>query len=113
MSVAGALGLVHQHGTALLVPRAGAFAGVRDLDTARLDAALGVLPRHELTFQHGVDHVAAAVAGGRAQVGVLLRPVSVAQIAAVAHTRDRMPPKTTFFWPKLRTGLVFRPLELG
>jgi uncharacterized protein (DUF1015 family) len=113
MSVAGALGLVHQHGTALLVPRAGAFAGVRDLDTARLDAALGGLPRHELTFQHGVDHVAAAVAGGRAQVGVLLRPVSVAQIAAVAHTRDRMPPKTTFFWPKLRTGLVFRPLELG
>ena len=26
--------------------------------------------------------------------------------------RDRMPPKTTFFWPKPRTGIVFRSLEV-
>ena len=32
----------------------------------------------------------------------------VAQIAAIAHGGDRMPPKTTFFWPKPRTGFVFR-----
>jgi hypothetical protein len=41
---------------------------------------------------------------------VLLRPASVAQIEATAHGGERMPPKTTFFHPKLRTGLVFRDL---
>jgi uncharacterized protein (DUF1015 family) len=111
MDEAGALALVHAHGTALLRPRPDAFAGIVDLDSARLDVALAKFPPHSLTFQHGADRVAAAVASGAAQAAVLLRPVSVAQIADVAHRRDRMPPKTTFFQPKPRTGLVFRPLD--
>ena len=48
------------------------------------------------------------MSGGRAQAGVLLRPATVAQIAETGRTRTRMPAKTTFFYPKLRTGLVFR-----
>ena len=51
------------------------------------------------------------MAEGRADAGVLLRPVTVAQIQQVADARDRMPPKTTFFCPKPRTGIVFRSLE--
>ena len=47
---------------------------------------------------------------GEAEAGVLLRPATVAQIAATAHGGDRMPPKTTFFYPKPRTGFVFRPV---
>ena len=42
------------------------------------------------------------------QYGVLLRPATVAQIDANAHAGERMPPKTTFFHPKPRTGVVFR-----
>ena len=61
-------------------------------------------------FQHGVDHVTAAVARGEAQAGVLLRPVTVAQIVDVANGGERMPPKTTFFHPKPPTGIVFRSL---
>jgi uncharacterized protein (DUF1015 family) len=34
--------------------------------------------------------------------------VTVEQIRATAHEGALMPPKSTFFWPKLRTGLVFR-----
>ena len=45
---------------------------------------------------------------GDAQFGVLLRPATVAQIEATAHGGERMPPKTTFFHPKPKTGLVFR-----
>ena len=78
-----------------------------------LDEALAGLPAHSLAYQHGVGNVLAAVAGGRAQAGVLLRPVTVAQIAAVADAADRMPPKTTFFAPKPRTGIVFRSLTDG
>jgi uncharacterized protein (DUF1015 family) len=47
---------------------------------------------------------------GEAQAAVLLRPASVTQIAAAGRAGIRMPPKTTFFHPKPRTGLVFRTL---
>ncbi len=46
-----------------------------------------------------------------AQAAVLLRPVTVAQIAEWAHAGRRMPPKSTYFHPKPRTGMVFRPLD--
>lgn len=110
MAEAGAMAVVRPDGRAQLVhPRPGAFDGVPDLDSARLDAALASV-EHRLEFQHGVAEVVDAVGTGRAAAGVLLRPATVAQIAANAHTGERMPPKTTFFHPKPRTGVVFRAL---
>ena len=53
----------------------------------------------------------AAVADGEAQAGFLLRPATVGQIVDIAHGGERMPPKTTFFSPKPRTGVVFRLLD--
>jgi len=106
----GVLALVTSEGLRTLAPRPDALGTVADLDSARLDAGLRVLPEHRLRFQHGVDEVVRAVRSGEVQAGVLLRPVSVAQIQATAHARDKMPPKSTFFWPKLRTGTVFRSL---
>jgi uncharacterized protein (DUF1015 family) len=110
MMEAGALCAVLPTGEVMLRPRADALADTRDLDSARLDIALAALPAHELTFQHGPDNVRRAVASRQAQAGVLLRPASVAQIEATAHGGERMPPKTTFFHPKPKTGLVFRDL---
>ncbi|MGH9085320.1 MAG: DUF1015 family protein [Acidimicrobiales bacterium] len=107
---AGCLVLVQRGREVLLRPRPDALADARDLDSSRLDVALASLPPHQLTFQHGVDHVRAAVRDGAAQAGVLLRPATVAQIEATAHGGERMPPKTTFFHPKPKTGLVFRAL---
>jgi uncharacterized protein (DUF1015 family) len=83
-------------------------AAEHDLDSSRLDLALAALPAHRLTYQHGVAEVAEAVRAGAARAAVLLRPATVAQIAEVARSRHRMPPKTTFFTPKPATGLVFR-----
>jgi uncharacterized protein (DUF1015 family) len=113
MTDAGALCAVVPGGEVLLRPRPGALAEARDLDSARLDVALAALPPHDLTFQHGPDNVRRAVATGDAQAGVLLRPASVAQIDATAHGGERMPPKTTFFHPKPKTGLVFRDLGVN
>jgi uncharacterized protein (DUF1015 family) len=110
MASAGALCLVRPEGDVLLRPRPEALADARDLDSARLDVALASLGEHDLRFQHGVDNVRAAVAGGDARFGVLLRPATVAQIEATAHGGERMPPKTTFFHPKPKTGLAFRLL---
>lgn len=111
MDDAGALALVTREGAWLLRPRPGAMVGVRDLDSSRLDRGLEALPAHEVSFQHGVDNVLRAVDTGAAQAGVLLRPATVAQIVAIAHGGELMPPKTTFFWPKPRTGPVFRLLD--
>jgi uncharacterized protein (DUF1015 family) len=107
----GCLVLVRPEGNSLLTPRPEAFAGLRALDTVRLDAALAALPEHELVFQHGVENVVRAVERGDAQAGVLLRPATVRQIISIAHGGERMPPKTTFFHPKPRTGVVFRSLD--
>jgi uncharacterized protein (DUF1015 family) len=113
MQAAGGLGLVLPNGDAfVLVPRPGAFPDdIPDLDSTRLDLAVSTLPNIDLEYQHGTDVILRRVRAGEATAGVLLRPATVSQIEATAHTGERMPPKTTFFWPKPRTGFVFRSLE--
>ena len=109
MAAAGALALVSSSGTWLLRPRPDVVdAAEMDLDSSRLDVALAEVPDVTVRYQHGWSNVAAAVASGEADAGVLLRPATVGQIADVARRRERMPPKTTFFTPKPATGLVFR-----
>jgi len=87
-----------------------AYPEVDDLDSARLAAALDRVGPHELAYQHGTDRAQAAATSGSADWAVLIRPVTVAAIEANAHSGKRMPPKSTFFYPKPRTGIVFRPL---
>ena len=107
----GGLALVTSEGTWLLRPRPNTIAATRDLDSSRLDLALAALPDHSLVYQHGVDHIHAAVRSGAAQAGVLLRPVRIDQIIEIAEGGEKMPPKSTFFAPKPRTGVVFRSID--
>jgi uncharacterized protein (DUF1015 family) len=109
MADAGAVAVLTRHGSWLARPRSSLVAP-HDLDSSRLEAVLGALPPHTVAYQQGWDNVAAAVAAGQADAGFLLRPPAVEQIAAIATGGARMPPKTTYFWPKPRTGLVVREL---
>lgn len=43
-------------------------------------------------------------------VAFLLRPTPVEQVRAVAEAGETMPPKSTYFYPKLLSGLLFNPL---
>jgi len=107
----GALGLVTSAKNYLLVPTDKLNTSAdAELDSSRLDLALADLPEHELVYQHGAHVCAELVREGSVQYAVLLRPATVAQIAETAHSGKRMPPKTTFFNPKPRTGMVYRPL---
>jgi uncharacterized protein (DUF1015 family) len=106
------LELVTAEGRFVLVPlpRLDEAAGV-DLDSARLRVALAGLPPHEVVYQHGREETIAALGEGAAQAAFLLRPATVEQIADTARLRRLMPPKTTFFEPKPKTGMVFRILD--
>lgn len=111
MSERGSLCLVDgSHAGWWLTPKPGAFAGLRDLDSDRLEIALRTID-HEVAYQHGFDEVIAQLDAGHAAVAVFIRPTSIAEIRRTADERLLMPPKSTFFTPKLRTGLVIRPLD--
>lgn len=109
---AGVLGLALDDGTSwLLRPRPDAFpANLPDLDAARVAHARHLLPAHDVTYHHDPG-TALAGASARGSAAVLLRPATVAQIAAIADGRQSMPAKTTYFHPKPRTGMVFRSID--
>lgn len=110
MEAEGFLVLVEPGRSWRLRPRPGAFHQVRALDGAWLEAALASTTAG-VTYQHGLEETLAAVHGGFAAAAVLIRPVSLTEIERTAREGLLMPPKSTFFTPKLRTGLVLRPLD--
>jgi len=56
------------------------------------------------------DEAIATVDRGDAAAAFLLEPVTVEQVARFAHAGEVMPQKSTFFFPKLTSGLLFFPL---
>jgi len=65
-----------------------------------------------VVHRHSVGEAMEALATGEAEAAFVLRPVTVKQIDVWANERRRMPPKTTYFSPKPRTGMVFRSLDV-
>jgi len=111
MDTRGSLCLVSPDGNGtFLTPRPDTFDGVRDMDSARLEHALRNTD-HSVTYQHGVTEVVSKLVAGVAASAILIRPVSLAEIRRTADTGELMPPKSTFFTPKLRTGMVMRDLN--
>ena len=63
-----------------------------------------------LTYTPDARQAFAAVRQGNATSAVLLNPTKVEQVFAVADAGDVMPPKSTYFVPKVPSGLVLRPI---
>ena len=94
-----------------MTPKPGAFDDVRSLDGAWLEHTLAGTDA-TVSYQHGVNELHDLLAADpTVTAAVLIRPVSVAEIERTASEGALMPPKSTFFTPKLRTGLVVRPLD--
>ena len=111
MNERGSLCLVAKTGrTHWLTPIAEKFAGIRNLDSAYLEHALSSV-QHEVRYQHGVSEVQRELQTSDATAAILIRPVSVAEIQRTANEGLLMPPKSTFFTPKLRTGFVLREMK--
>ena len=64
----------------------------------------------EVGYTAYVDEAIAAVDEGRAEAAFLLRPTRIEDVFAVAKRGEVLPQKTTYFYPKLLSGLLFHPL---
>jgi uncharacterized protein (DUF1015 family) len=102
----------------LLVDRSEAY---RRLDAAILEeivlkGGLGmtsedVEAKRGIGYAKSVDEALATIDDdGDYQVAFLLRPTPVEQVREVAAAGETMPPKSTFFYPKVLTGIVFNPV---
>ncbi len=93
----------------------------RALDTAVLEALVlhGALGMSEddishlngLDYARDYDQARERVESGAAQAAFFMRATPVAQVRDVAATGESMPPKSTYFFPKVLTGMVFNPLD--
>ena len=94
---------------------------VRSLDVAVLHAViferyLGLPPavqKQKLEYTVAEEETLRLVAEGRYQAAFFLNPTTVEEIQAVCSTGEMMPEKSTYFFPKLLTGLVFYHLNSG
>jgi uncharacterized protein (DUF1015 family) len=62
-------------------------------------------------FTEDAESALEQVRSGKALYAVLMRPVPVERVLELAEAGDRMPQKSTFFYPKVPTGLVFNLLH--
>jgi uncharacterized protein (DUF1015 family) len=63
-----------------------------------------------VTYTYEEQEALNAVAQGKAQAALFLNATRVRQICDIADADDQMPQKSTYFYPKLITGLVMNPL---
>ena len=94
---------------------------VRGLDVAVLQTAIledrlaipaaSIAAGERVAYTRSAIRAQQAVAAGDAQAAFLLRSTRLDQLAAVADAGEAMPQKSTYFYPKLLTGMVFNPLE--
>jgi len=77
--------------------------GIKDFRTdKRIDFVGGL---------RGLEELKRRVDSGEMQMALALYPVSMQQIMDIANTGNIMPPKATWFEPKLRSGLVIHKLS--
>ena len=64
-----------------------------------------------VTYTPNRAEAVATVDAGKAEAAFLLRPTGIDDVFAVARRGEVMPQKSTYFFPKLTSGLLFHPLD--
>lgn len=86
------------------------------LHTLVLERILGIdkenmANQKNLTYTRSLSEALESVKAGSSQCAFILNPTRVEEIGAVAAAGEKMPQKSTYFYPKLITGLVMNNLE--
>jgi uncharacterized protein (DUF1015 family) len=74
-------------------------------------SAEDIAAKRGLGYAKSLPEAQALLDAGAYQAAFLLRPTPVDQVREVAAHGETMPPKSTYFFPKVLTGLVFNPLS--
>jgi uncharacterized protein (DUF1015 family) len=85
------------------------------LETLILKGALGMSDDdishfNGMFYARDTEEAVAMVHQGNYEAAFIMRPTPVRQVRELAAEGENMPPKSTFFYPKLLTGLLFNPL---
>ena len=99
----------------------GEYTEWRSIDTGILhgvifDRILGIQAKNiskseSVKYIQGVEDSVASVNEGKYQIAFFLNPTKIGQIRDIAVKRHKMPPKATYFYPKLMTGMVIRHIS--
>jgi uncharacterized protein (DUF1015 family) len=85
--------------------------GVSILNHIILDAVLSEAKDLDVAYTVNVKEAYQQIKEGKYQLAFLLHPPGPEMVKAVAGAQDRMPRKSTYFYPKLPAGLVINPLD--
>jgi uncharacterized protein (DUF1015 family) len=99
---------------------AGSPEAYRRLDAAILETLVlkgiaglsedDILAKRGIGYAKSVEDSLALIEDGTYDVAFVLRPIPVEQVKAICESDANMPPKSTYFFPKVLTGLVFNPV---
>jgi uncharacterized protein (DUF1015 family) len=99
---------------------AGKVEAYRRLDAAILETLVlkgiaglsedDILAKRGLGYSKSVEDSLALLEAGTYDVAFVLRPIPVDQVKAICESEENMPPKSTYFFPKVLTGLAFNPV---
>jgi len=81
------------------------------LEQQVLKPVLGDSLEQAIAYVHDGEEAAELVANGQYQLGFLLKAFPLDLFETIVNSGERLPPKSTFFYPKLATGLVINPLN--
>ncbi len=89
---------------------------VNILNTLILEQILGITEEQlslatNISYTKDVDEALARVRAGEIQVALILNSTALRDVLAIAENNERMPRKSTYFYPKPVSGLVFYPMD--
>jgi uncharacterized protein (DUF1015 family) len=69
-----------------------------------------ILAKRGIGYAKSIEDSLALIGAGTYDVAFIMRPIPVEQVKAICESEENMPPKSTYFFPKVLTGLVFNPV---
>jgi uncharacterized protein (DUF1015 family) len=85
--------------------------GVSILHELVLKDLIGKIGSAACTYVHRIDEVLASLDREECDLACLVPPAGMEHVEAIASNLEKMPPKSTYFYPKLLSGLVLNPIR--
>ncbi len=84
---------------------------LHELVLKKIFGDLGLGDTMSCRYVHLIDEVLEGFHSGACDLACLVPPASMEHVESIASNLEKMPPKSTYFYPKLLTGLVLNPLR--